>query len=62
MSNEKSKKLFKLKTFDEIKNDKIYEIGIFSKKRPSKSKLPVPTTITSMPMINNEENVEDQVR
>jgi len=60
MSEEKSKKALKLKTFDEIKNDTVYEINLFSKKRRPQSKLSVP--ITTIPKINDEDNIEDQVR
>jgi hypothetical protein len=60
MSEEKSKKALKLKTFDEIKNDTVYEINLFSKKRRPQSKLSVP--ITTISRINDEDNIEDQVR
>jgi hypothetical protein len=56
MSEEKSKKALKLKTFEEIKNDAVYEINLFSRKRRPQTKL-LPTT-----KINNEDNLEDQVR
>jgi hypothetical protein len=53
MSEEKSRRVLKLKTFDEIKNDAIYEINLFSKKRRPQLKLL---------KISDEDNVEDQVR
>jgi hypothetical protein len=54
MSEEKSRKVLKLKTFDEIKNDAIYEINLFSKKRrPQQVKLS---------RITDEDNIEEQVR
>jgi len=53
MNEEKHKKALKLKTFDEIKNDAIYELNLFSKKRRQQSKLS--TTII------DEDNIEDQV-
>jgi hypothetical protein len=57
MSDEKSRKPLKLKTLDEIKNDTVYEINLFSKKRRSGfSKSSVVTTA------NDEDDVDDQVR
>jgi hypothetical protein len=53
MSDDKSKKPLKLKTLDEIKNDAVYEIHLFSKKRRPRSKLGLTT--------NDEDNIEDQV-
>ena len=53
MSEEKSRKVFKLKTFEEIKNDANYEINLLPKKRRAPVKLP---------RISNEDNhLEDQV-
>ena len=49
MSEEKSRKGLKLKTFDEIKNDAVYEINLFSRKRRGQGKL------------SNEETIEEQV-
>ena len=51
------KKGLKFKTLDDIKNDVIYEINLFSKKRRTQSKLNTPTA-----KISDEDNVEDQVR
>jgi hypothetical protein len=56
MNEEKGKKALKLKTFDEIRNDAVYEINFFSKKRQIQSKLPTPVKIS------DENNIEDQVR
>lgn len=48
MSDEKTKKALKLKTFDEIQNDDVYEIHLFPKKRRTQ--------------ITEDETIEDQVR
>jgi hypothetical protein len=57
MTDEKSKKSLKLKTFDEIQNDGIYEIHVFPKKRRTQ------TNKSSVPTIPNEdESIDDQVR
>jgi hypothetical protein len=58
MSDEKSKKPLKLKTLDDIKNDTVYEIHLFSKKRQPQSKLGLTTTAKT----TDEDNIEDQVR
>lgn len=62
MSDEKSKRALKLKTLDEIQNDAVYEINLFSKKRrtPPNNKLS-PTTPTAAAG-NEEELVDEQVR
>jgi hypothetical protein len=55
MSEEKSRKVLKLKTFDEIKNDAIYEINLFSKKRR--------TPFVKLSRLSDEDNNnEEQVR
>lgn len=56
MSEDKNKKPIKFKTFDEIKNDSIYEISLFSKKRQSQTKL------STTNKINDEDNIENPVR
>jgi hypothetical protein len=56
MSDEKSKKALKLKTFDEIHNSTVYDIHLFPKKRRI-NKSSVPTTPTT-----EDENIDDQVR
>jgi hypothetical protein len=58
MSDEKSKRALKLKTFDEIKNDGAYELHLFPKKRrtPPNSKSGAPTTP------NEDDFIDDQVR
>ncbi|CAF0976428.1 unnamed protein product [Rotaria sp. Silwood1] len=60
MSNEKSKKPFKLKTFHEIQNDTIYQISLFSKNRQSQTKSSTSTTPTNT-QISVESNVQDEV-
>lgn len=55
-----SRKAFKLKTFDEIRNGVTYEIKIFPTKRSSPSKLPSKVTIKHP--TNVEDLVEDKVR
>lgn len=59
MSDDKSKRALKLKTFDEIQNDAVYEINLFSKKRrtPPTNKSST-ATITS----NDEELADEGVR
>lgn len=50
MSEEKSRKALKLKTWEEMKNDAVYEINLFSKKRRAPVKIP------------EEDHLEEQVR
>ena len=63
MSDEKSKKALKLKTLDEIQNDAVYEINLFSKKRrtPPNNKLsPTTSTATAAAAAGNEEELADE--
>jgi hypothetical protein len=53
MSDEKSKKPLKLKTFSEIRNDPVYEIHFLPKKRRS------PTNKLTVPLANNEDDDDD---
>lgn len=39
MSEEKSRKALRLKTLEEMKNDSVYEINLFSRKRRGQGKL-----------------------
>ena len=39
MSEEKSRKALRLKTLEEMKNDLVYEINLFSRKRRGQGKL-----------------------
>lgn len=58
MTDEKSKRTLKLKTFDEIKNDGVYEIHMLPRKRrsPLNNKSSLPTTP------NEDDFIDDQVR
>jgi hypothetical protein len=56
MSDEKSKKALKLKTFDEIQNDGVYDIHFFPKKRRTH-----PPNKSSAPTTPNDDDVEEQV-
>jgi hypothetical protein len=58
MSDEKSKRPFKWKTLDEVKNDAAVEIQLFPKKRrsPLSNKSSVPTTP------NEDDFFDEQVR
>ena len=63
MSDEKSKRALKLKTLDEIHNDAVYEINLFSKKRRSPlNNKPSITTTTAAAAANEEEFADEQVR
>jgi hypothetical protein len=57
MSDEKGKKALKLKTFDEIQNDGVYDIHFFPKKRRTH-----PPNKSSVPTTPNDDDVEEQVR
>ncbi|CAF3841344.1 unnamed protein product [Rotaria sordida] len=59
MDNERSKKVFKLKTFDEIRRDIICEINFFSKNRRSEKKLC--STITTNTQLNIESCTQNYV-
>lgn len=56
MSDEKSKKALRLKTFAEIHNGAFYEIHFFPRKRRTTNKSSTPTT-----PIDDDDN-DDQVR
>lgn len=58
MSDEKSKKALKLKTFDEIQNDAIYEINLFSKKRRTQT---IPTKLSTQ-AASFDDDEDNQVR
>ena len=69
MSEDKSRKALKLKTFDEIQNDSIYEIHFFPGKRrpPVKfcTRIPVSSRTTNEFKCDDQDlqrSVEDQVR
>ncbi len=58
MSDEKSKKALRLKTFAEIQNDTVYEIHLFPRKRrTTQNKSSAPTT-----PIDDDTIIDDQVR
>ncbi|CAF1461107.1 unnamed protein product [Adineta steineri] len=62
MNDDKSKKSLKFKTLDEIKNDALYDLNPFSKKRRSQLNTSVTTTTAAaISKINDENNIEDQV-
>lgn len=59
MSDEKSKRALKLKTFEEIQNDGTYDIKLFSKKRRTP---PTNKSSTAAMTFNDEEWPDDGVR
>lgn len=52
MNDEKNRKILRLKTFEEMRNDSVYEINLFSRKRRGQGKLS---------RIFDEDQIEEQV-
>ena len=64
MSEAKSKKALKLKTLDEIKNDTVYEIHLFPRKRRPPMKFCAPVGASALIAeedVGDEHSLEDQV-